>query len=625
MSELEAAVEKLTRENRELKARAQSASVNGEISTPHEHSSPGSVGPGAYPTGSPATSDASSNHVEVLVKSVKDVVVEPSRQPRFLGQSGGITLARLVISAIRVDALPCSLLTEPRSYNPTSSSIAAEASLPPRHAADHLVDVYFQYHTPHLPIVERSRVENAIESAYHAMSGRELLDRAVERDIFMSFMIFAIALCDVSNPSGGRPSQSEGCFRSAIGWYEKVAAASNSDIETLRTILLLAQFIALCLSQGSLWHLTGIALRLCIDIGLHWESDEQAMNMDPAILYDRRRLWYSAYQFDRILCITLGRPFGIIDESMRVPLPNPWAVYRGTSSSESTGFDIHSQRAHNHMFSLSKLESEIKHVQHSQVWTPKIAYPTANYAAWVQDIHPRLEEWYATIPQTSKAHPSSIFACQAYWDYIYNNAILMLYRPNYTGSQTSPEATILSFNASCQLIESIKTLQRQGKVDILWETAHHLFMAGLGTIHSLWQSKEVRDRNPIGSSISTLQSCSSTLAALAESFPGVAGCRDVFDTLSSATVNWLVNNNTVEQHHDRQEFEKQAEDLLQQLQPPRGVNDNYGMDMSGMLSVDSFVFSEMLSSAAQWPDSQDSGFSDMGSDPMVRGGSHMFS
>ncbi|CDM36605.1 transcriptional regulator family: Fungal Specific TF [Penicillium roqueforti] len=613
VSELEAEVEKLTRQNRELRARAQSASVNDEMTTPRDNLSPGSL----------AASDASSNHVQNLVKSVSDVVVEPSRQPRFLGQSGGITLAKLVISAIRVEALTSPLFIEPRSYNHSSSSMAAEASLPPRHAADHLVDVYFQYQTPHLPIVKRSRVEEAIESAYQAASGRDLPDRAVETDIFMSFMIFAIALCDVSNPSGGRPSQSEGCFKSALSLYEKVVTSLESDIETLRTILLLAQFIALCPSRGSLWHLTGIALRLCIDIGLHWESEDQATSVDPAVLYDHRRLWYSTYQFDRILCITLGRPFGIIDESMRVPLPNPWAVYQGASSSESTGFDIYSQRAHNHMFSLSMLESEIKHVQHSQVWAPKIAYPRANYAVWLQDIQPRLEEWYATIPQTTKAHPSSIFAYQAYWDYLYNNAVILLYRPNSTGSQTSPEATVLSFKASCQLIGSIKTLQREGKVDILWKSAHHLFMAGLGVIYSLWQSKEVRDRNPIGSSISALQSCASTLAAMAESFPGVSGCRDAFDTLSEATVDWLVNNNAAELHHGRQEFEKQAEDVLHRLQPSRRAHDCNGMDMSGMLSADSFVFSEMFSSAAQWPEPQHSGFNDMGFDPIARGGSHI--
>ena len=147
---------------------------------------------------------------------------------------------------------------------------------------------------------------------------------------------------------------------------------SKSDIETLRTILLLTQFVALCPSRGSLWHLTGTALRLCIDIGLHWETEEQAVGMDPDLLNERRRLWYSTYQFDRILCITLGRPFGIIDESARVPLPNPWTASLDSINAKSNNFDVHSQRAHNHMFDLSKLESEIKHCGCSPSFPPPL-------------------------------------------------------------------------------------------------------------------------------------------------------------------------------------------------------------------------------------------------------------
>lgn len=587
----------------------------------------------ALQTASPATSDGSSNHFQNLIKSVRNVVVEPSRHPRFLGQSSGITLARLVMAAIRVDALPTTpLCSDQRPYDPSSSALAAEASLPPRHAADHLVEVYFQYCTPHLPIVDRAQVEEALESAYSYMGSERVSGRVVEKDIFTAYMVFAIALCDIPNPSGGRPIQSEGCFRSAIGWIERVITYSKSDLETLRAILLLAQFVAVCPSRGSLWHLTGTALRLCIDIGLHWETEDQAMSMDPELLQDRRRLWYSTYQFDRVLSITLGRPFGIIDESTRVPLPSPWTASNRTNGGEPNDFDIHSQRAHNHLFNLSKLESEIKHVQHTQDWPLKIAYPRANYSAWVEDIQPRLEEWYSTIPHPSKAHPSSIFAHQAYWDAIYNNSILLLYRPNSIVQQASTHVLFMSFEASSKLITSIKTLQREGKVDILWKSVHHLFMAGLGVIYGLWHSQQIREQNPVSSSIMTLQSCASTLSALSENFPGATGCRDAFDTLSSATIDWLVTNNSKETRQNRLDFEKQATNLLQQLQPSRwgmsAVDQSKVDNMSTMLANDNFGFSEMLSSAAQWPDLQDPCFSDMRSDPVtgteVSSGSYAF-
>ena len=140
MTELEAQVEKLTQENQELKARPRVTSIAGE---------------------SPA-SDGSSSHFQDLVTSVRNVVVEPSRQPRFLGQSSGITLAKLVMAAIRIDALPAPVPSEQRLQELPSPAPPAEASLPPRHAADHLVEVYFHYRTPHLPILERSQAEETL-------------------------------------------------------------------------------------------------------------------------------------------------------------------------------------------------------------------------------------------------------------------------------------------------------------------------------------------------------------------------------------------------------------------------------------------------------------------------------
>ncbi|PMD44457.1 hypothetical protein L207DRAFT_509205 [Hyaloscypha variabilis F] len=632
ISDLEAQVESLTRENRELRARSHLSPVNGEVYQSLEPSSPAIRELSNTPADGPTTSDGNQNHLQDLVKSVRNVVVEPSRQPRFLGASSGITLAKMVMASIRTGALPSSpLFSTQQSHDHSSSTStaasmsAAESSLPPRHAANRLVEAYFQYRTPHLPIVERSQVEDALDSAYRSMNNHQPLDRVVEMDIFTSYMIFAISLCNVPNPAGGtgRVMQSEGCFRSAIGFVEKVVTYSKSDLETLRAVLLLAQFVSMCPWQGSLWHLSGIALRLCIDMGLHWENEGQSLNTDPALLYERRRLWYSAYHFDRVLSITLGRPFGITDDSIRVPLPNPWAASRRPLMQGTNDFDIHHQQAHNHLFSMAKLESEIKHVQHSQTCTLKIAYPKPNFAVWVKDIQPRLQEWYSTIPNPSRAHPSSIFSNQAYWDTIYNNSILLLYRPSSSVQYHSTEELSICYEAACKLIASTKTLQREGKLDVLWKSVHHLFIAGLTVIYALWQSKEVRDQNPAGTSVSTLQSCASTLSAMSETFHGAAGCRDVFDTLSSVTVDWLVTNDAEDIRQTRLAFDKQVEDLLQQLQPARGgmsTNENSTNDMSTMLSTDNFAFGEMLSYAAQWPDFPDANFNDMGLDLVTEAG-----
>ena len=247
LSDLETQVEELTRENQELRTRCQQAPVNSEASPLLERDSPARRAVSNNPAADCTISDGDSRHLQDLVRSVRDVVVEPSQEPRFLGASSGITLAKMVMASIRTEALPRSPLSFQQSLQGNSATTpasvsAAEASLPPRPAADHLVQVYFQYRTPHLPILERSQVEEAIESAYHAINGHKPLDRVVERDIFTTYMIFAITLCNVPNPSGGtgRVMRSEGCFRSAIGFIEKVVTHSKSDLETLRAVLFLA-------------------------------------------------------------------------------------------------------------------------------------------------------------------------------------------------------------------------------------------------------------------------------------------------------------------------------------------------------------------------------------------------
>jgi len=619
VTNLEAQVEKLRQENQQLRARSLSIAGEENAATSNEYSfSPTRVDSTA-PSDEPAT--PTGNHFQDLVKkSVRSIVVEPSKQPKFLGQSSGLTLARMVMASIRTDQLPTIFPQRASETQDVSTSVTAlvsapESSLPPRHAADHLVEVYFQYRTPHLPIVERPQVQKALQSAYTAKSQRQS-EVGYEKDMFTTYMVFAIALCNIPNPSGGtnRVMQSEGCFRSAIAWVEKVISYSKSDLETLRAVLLLAQFVSMCPWQGSLWHLTGIALRLCIDMGLHWENEGQPLDITLESLYERRRLWYSAYQFDRVLGITLGRPFGITDESMQVPLPNPWATLRLPLAPGQNDIDIHHQRAHNHLFSMARLESEIKHVQQSRTWPTKLAYPKPNFTSWLQDIQPRIQEWRSTIPTPHKAHPSSIFANQAYWDAIFNNCILLLHRPTSSAQYLPTETLIVSHEAARNLIASIRILQREGKLDVLWRSVHQLFMAGLTIVHGLWQSKEVRDRQPVSSSISVLQSCASTLSAMSETFAGASGCRDVFDTLSAVTVDWLVTNDAEQTLQSRVEFEKQVEDLLQQLNPLKEavyMNDTSGMDMSDMLSTNIFSFGEMLSSAAQWPEYSELDFGNM--------------
>lgn len=448
-----------------------------------------------------------------------------------------------------------------------------KASLPPRHVAGHLLEVYFQYRTPHMPILGRVQAAEAVSNAYASGSvpspaGSDRRDRRLSqetaggggggspRDVCIAYMIFAIALVDVPHTSGGRPIQSDGCFRSALVRLEEVLAYSRTDLELLRIVLLVTQFVALSPTRGSLWQLAGFALRLCIDAGLHRETEAQILALDPKVLDDRRRLWHCAYYFDRLLCIILSRPLAILNESVRVKLPNPWyGAARSGAVEQAHDHDKHTQRAHNHLFTLATLESEIKHVvHHSRNWSAKstagaaasAAYLRPSWTTWRQEIQPRLQEWFDTIPDPSKAHPSSIFASEAYWDAIYHNANLQLYRPtsvlphpSFSSSSSAAGELLRCFESSTRVIAGLTKLQHEGRVEMLWRSVHQLFMAGLGVIYCLWNSQDARGLYPLSQNIATLKDCTGTLWSMAETFPGAGACRDTFDALSVVTMDWL--------------------------------------------------------------------------------------
>ncbi|KAF6831053.1 fungal specific transcription factor domain-containing protein [Colletotrichum plurivorum] len=473
VSSLEAKVTELTKELEQLR-KPQTQPVD---DTPSSRSSS---------QASPVESATSpSDYQNWMTSNLGRVVCEPANHPHFFGVSSGITLARLVMSAIRVDDLPPSLLTRaPQQAVECSYSAATQATLPPRQAAEHLFDVYFQNRTPNFPVVSRSRAKKALDGAYDGANNPRSSSGSLPMNAFVTYMILAIALCSVRHSSGGRSPESENCFLAAVSVVEKVL------------------YIALRPPKGSLWLLSGTALRLAVDLGMHWETEESKLRMDPETLNDRRRLWYSAYLFDWLLCITLGRPFGMADQGINVGLPVPPEMEA----------DSHAARSQNSLIRLAKLQSEIKHVLYSQFMGSSLAYPRVNYALWLEDIKVRLQAWRDSIPPPSEAHSSSIFGSQAYWDAIYSEALL-LYRPNPVQPQPSLEDLQVSLESSRRLIDCIKTLHRERRIDIMWKWVHHLFMAGLTTVYCLWHSRELRESVDIKTSVATLQSCDVTLSA----------------------------------------------------------------------------------------------------------------
>ncbi|CAK1357002.1 unnamed protein product [Cercospora beticola] len=87
-------------------------------------------------------------------------------------------------------------------------------------------------------------------------------------------------------------------------------------------VKLLLSFYSLCLNRRhSAYSLAGQAVRLAVVMGLHLEVPP-AVLPDPALREHRRRLWWTAYTFDRMWSAKLGFPHAVSDDDITVDLPS---------------------------------------------------------------------------------------------------------------------------------------------------------------------------------------------------------------------------------------------------------------------------------------------------------------
>ncbi|KAH9887498.1 fungal-specific transcription factor domain-containing protein [Xylariomycetidae sp. FL2044] len=559
---------------------------------------------GRHSTGSPfvaPTVNSVASDPQDVVKSMGLVMLGDSSHPRFMGTSSGVTFAKMVLAAVKADVVvptspgasegPLRIATPPSTFS---------SSLPPRHAAQHISDVYFRYRTPHVPVLTRFKVAGVLECVYAGLeSSQGDLSRVSDRDLFIAYMVFAVGLYNLPMAGGVRPPQSDGCFNSALQYIDRLLCHSPSDLDTLTIVLLLCQYVAMNPSKGNLWQLGGMAMRLCIDLGLHWET-EAVLTMPQAVLNERRRLFWAAYRFDRILTINLGRPFGIADQSVNAGYPDPYMAQTPTATSDEMELEAHDQRVANHLVALYKLESEIKYVLYHQLQGPTLAYPRANYGLWFRDVQPRLRAWKDNIPDISRAHTDSVYACQIWWEANWFNAILLLHRPNPLVPHPTTESLQICFDAACQLIRAIKVLQRDGRVSGIWQWVHCLFLAGLTMIYCLWESAELRNAVRVFDVMTAAQDCASTLTALTERFTDASGCRDAFEGLSAATLKWLVAREPGNSSENEQPVLSHEISALKQ-HVPFSTSGWRSDEPANIFPDEPFEVAEYLIAASQWP------------------------
>ncbi|KAI6382394.1 hypothetical protein MCOR25_000691 [Pyricularia grisea] len=477
-----------------------------------------------------------------------------------------------------------------------------QAEFPGKEVGHRLVELYFQHANPQIPILHRVEFMDIFHQAYTAEGPVR------DRELCLLHMVFAIGSAQSLGDSydsddGEKQYQPEEYYASAKEHFQTcsritgIRAGNDTErhltaLEYLQIHLLKASFALLRPVSPGLWYITGEAMRLAVDLGLHFEQgNEPQFRLDNArrqtdreadrdrgareYMRDRRRrLWWCAYSLDRLISICVGRPLGVSDQVITTEFPSladdrfitPQGIMVPPSGQPAgPSYKFVAQ----HYFRLRLLQSEIVQalqIQQAQAacqqrMDTKMASPFpaqfASFRDWRRDIEKRLTEWRDSAPTKEQTGVdfSTEFLEVNYWQVIIFLLRQSLPVPNDFRKEyqifkefNSPsihnvelredqEAVYVKVaEAGAKILKLYNRLNQRGVVNYTYLATHYVYMSGIYYLYAIWHSAQVRSNTLLDEVNDTIARGHTVFTALIPKCPPAERCRDAFDRMAKATV-----------------------------------------------------------------------------------------
>lgn len=415
----------------------------------------------------------------------------------------------------------------PSSPNPSyfrSAKPVNIPALPPPAAVDRLVQVYVDFVQVMLPILHMPTFQLQLERV------RDKSPDVTESDIFFVLMVLALSTMALSrslDPTAELRMSSEAFYIEASKHMEDIF--EDNTYAGLQAILLCCYYSLLNPARGSVWHLVGLASRVCVDYGFHHETAQQ-LSLSPLEIDMRRRLFAAVYNLDRLLCHALGRPPSIPDDFIDVPpfsnLPDSAITDRGLLPSEPDPYKLVALN----FIPLRELQSDIS----SRLY--KVRSTESPPEEWFLSMFEKLKTWLANSPEPRGSASTEGYAIS------FHNTVLLLFRPSPACPRPSRDALATCLSSSSYIIRIFRSMQRKNKINWWWLSCHYVFMAGITYLYGLWNMNLLGDSSVTPSLMEAhldIQACSRSLEALAVNVPSAHACQSTFEMLSSAILRRL--------------------------------------------------------------------------------------
>jgi hypothetical protein len=372
----------------------------------------------------------------------------------------------------------------PQAGPKETASSNTTIALPSRETANSLIDTFFSQYQVQYPILDQGEFVKSVSEFYNRQDTRAEHSQSEPGDVwtrFMLNMVLSISLIFMSSDHDESLAISKGFTANAMADVSLIMQTKN--VQSVQCLLLLLLLSILDSTSAPVWYISGLCMRMCIDLGYHSEktiaisSSVRESDVGKVSEADtKRRLFWVTYSFDRTLNILLGRPFTFDDFTVDIQLPEQSLVPK-------------KRRQILHWLELQRLQSEIVHKLHTvraDVTQPD--QEETEFSQWTSEMAQRLKAWNSLAQTLTDSDGHDI----NWWGYWYRTALLVLYIPSPSRPNLNATDTLSCYLAAKDLIQLSFLRISEGLMDFTWVDLHFQFMSGITLVFIVWKSTEAR-------------------------------------------------------------------------------------------------------------------------------------
>ncbi|CAH0021249.1 unnamed protein product [Clonostachys rhizophaga] len=516
----------------------------------------GQAGPYAYHRAD-AGSDTLSSEVAVLCLSAA------GREPHYFGPSSAVSFSRI---ASAVMGLP-----NKKSMRATSDHGGSDKAregrrrtvpvidFPSASRMEKLSEAYFANIHPQYPFLHRPTARMMEKECMEASQTGDV-STARDTSLFFVLMIYAIGSLTLGRDE---VDAAEGYYAMALDRIGQLLELNN--LQSIQALLCCAVYSIRSPVGVSLWKISSMAIRHCVELGYHRSSERFYSSANTLTKEMSRRCFWVSYDIDRVASFILGLPVGIADTAIDAELPsdindeditiNGFQCPPRTDPTEPATTMTSMLHATKLRQIWSKFSDNIYFNSVHSAQTLGMVHGTS-----VESLRQELEQWYAMTPVQHPSRPSqplSVFVSKDWFQLAYDYSILLLYRHCITSSgntlgdyqpmasESVSGARDRAFEICAEKARDICLIYRRvyqingSAVQFTWGSLHILFLGGLTYLYCLWRSPYVRQQMRPINVMNTCMACTTVLIIIAERWPQTAAYRDIWESLSERTIKMI--------------------------------------------------------------------------------------